>query len=153
MRVCLDTSILIDVLKDECRPFQEIFYQAISNRETLVVPSVVFAELLPQFKGNSKEAALFFRELVIQIQPLDLESAVAAGRGWMEYLKRKPKIKCPVCGNAMPMKEHFLSDFYIGGFAVTHTDFILTRDRGIFLSYFPKLKGYGGCLDKKKHLQ
>jgi predicted nucleic acid-binding protein len=149
MRICVDTSILIDILKDEYRPFQELLYTAISNQETLVIPPVVFAELLPQFKGNNKEAALFLREHKVQIEPLDLESAISAGRSWMDYLKRKTKPKCPVCGNAILLKEHVLSDFYIGGFAVTHTGAILTRDRGIYRSYFPKLKGYGGCLDKK----
>jgi hypothetical protein len=29
MRVCVDTSILIDVLKDEFREYQELFYTAL----------------------------------------------------------------------------------------------------------------------------
>lgn len=149
MRICVDTSILIDILKDEYRSFQELLYTAILNQETLVVPPVVFAELLPQFGGNSKETALFLKDHRVQIESLDLQSATAAGQGWIAYLKRKSKPKCPVCGNAIPFKEHVLSDFYIGGFAITHTDAILTRDRGIYRSYFPKLIGYGGCLDKK----
>jgi hypothetical protein len=32
MRICIDTVILLDVLKDEYRAFQEIFYQAIEKR-------------------------------------------------------------------------------------------------------------------------
>ena len=147
MRICVDSSILIDILKDEYRPFQELLYSAIANEETIVVPPVVFAELLPQFRGNTKEAALFLRDHRIQIESLDLEAAAAAGQSWMEYLKRNTKTKCPDCGKALPFKEHVLSDFYIGGFSLTRTDAILTRDRGIYRSYFPKLKGYGGCLD------
>jgi predicted nucleic acid-binding protein len=54
MQLCIDTAILIDILKDESRPFQEIFYAALSVKEALVVPVVVFAELLPQFGGDSK---------------------------------------------------------------------------------------------------
>jgi len=147
MRICVDSSIWIDILKDEYRPFQELLYTALANQEAMVVPPVVFAELLPQFRGNVKEATSFFRDHRVQIESLDLEAATVAGQCWMEYLKRNTKTKCPDCGKALPFKEHVLSDFYIGGFSLTRTDAILTRDRGIYRSYFPKLKGYGGCLD------
>ena len=43
MRICVDTPILIDVLKDEFRPFQEKLYQAIAANEQLVSPAVVLA--------------------------------------------------------------------------------------------------------------
>jgi hypothetical protein len=49
LRICVDTTILIDVLKDEFRPFQEKLYDAIAHREQLVSPVVVFGELMPQF--------------------------------------------------------------------------------------------------------
>jgi hypothetical protein len=52
----VDTTILIDVLKDEFRPYQEKLYEALAQREQLVAPAVVSGELLPQFKGNEKEA-------------------------------------------------------------------------------------------------
>jgi len=71
-----------------------------------------------------------------------------AGNAWMKYLKRKQKARCPQCGYELETKEHLLSDFYIGGFALARCDAILTRDRGIYRKYFPELNGYGGCLDK-----
>lgn len=43
-------------------------------------------------------------------------------------------------------KEHFLADFFIGGFALTKSDTILTRDRGVYRKYFPDLRGYENCL-------
>lgn len=98
MRICVDTTILIDVLKDEFRPFQDKLYEAIASNEQLVSPSVVFGELMPQFKGDEKQVA------------------------------------------------DFLSDFYIGGFALAKCDAILTRDRGIYKKYFPTLVGYADCL-------
>ena len=150
MRVCVDTAIFIDILKDEFRPFQEIFYSALSAKESLVVPAIVFAELLPQFGGDSKLTASFLKDHKIETDPFDLEGAIVAGQRWINYLKIKTKAKCPGCGRSLPQKEHLLSDFLIGGFALKKCDAILTRDRGIYRKYFPDLKGYGDCLKEKR---
>jgi hypothetical protein len=40
-----------------------------------------------------------------------------------------------------------LSDFHVGGFASAKCGAILTRDRGIYTKYFPKLIGYEGCFN------
>ena len=146
MRVCVDTTILLDILKDEFRIFQDKLYTALARRENLVTPSVVFAELMAQFKGNTKQLGEFLEEHKIVTEPLDLDSVIAASKSWMKYLKRKTKVKCPQCGHKLNLKEHFLSDFYIGGFASAKCSAILTRDRGIYTKYFPQLDGYEDCL-------
>ena len=76
MRVCVDTTILIDILKDEFRLSQELLYSAIASKETLMAPTVVFAELMPQFKGEPKGVKAFLKDHKIAIEPLDLESEV-----------------------------------------------------------------------------
>ena len=126
--------------------FQDKLYTALARRENLVVPSVVFGELMPQFKGNTKQLGEFLEEHKIVTEALDLDSVIAASESWMKYLKGKAKAKCPQCGHKLNLKEHFLSDFYIGGFASAKCSAILTRDRGIFRKYFPKLIGYENCL-------
>ncbi len=146
MRICVDTTILLDILKDEFRNFQDKLYTALAKRENLVAPPVVFAELMPQFKGNTKLLCEFLEEHKIAIEPLGVDSAVAAAQAWMRYLKQKTKVKCPQCGWELNFKEHFLSDFYIGGFASVKCSAILTRDRGIYNKYFPALVGYEDCL-------
>lgn len=146
MRVCVDTTILIDILKDEFESFQDKLYIALARRENLVAPSVVFAELVPQFKGNTGLLGEFLEEHKIEIEPLDISSVIAAAQAWMRYLKRKTRAKCPQCGQELSLKEHFLSDFYIGGFASAKCNAILTRDRGIYTKYFPALVGYEHCL-------
>ena len=146
MRICIDTTILIDILKDEFRNFQDKFYAALERREEFVAPSVVYAELLPQFQGNTKQLEEFLTEHKIEIRPLDVVSVTAAAEGWMKYLKKKEKLKCPQCGHLLVIRAHFLSDFFIGGFAMAKCDAILTRDRGIYNKYFPQLVGYEGCL-------
>jgi len=146
LRVCVDTTILLDILKDEFRSFQDKLYAALARREKLVAPPVVFAELIPQFKGNTRHLHEFLEEHKIAIEPLDVDSAIVAAQAWMRYLKRKTKVKCPQCGQKLNLKEHFLSDFYIGGFASAKCSAILTRDRGIYTRYFPALVGYEDCL-------
>jgi len=146
LRVCIDTTILIDILKDEFRNFQEKLYVALERGEDLVAPSVVYAELLPQFKGNARLVDEFLSEHKIEIMPLDTISATAAAKSWMRYLKRKEKIECPQCGHQLIFRAHFLSDFFIGGFASAKCDAILTRDRGTYKKYFPDIIGYENCL-------
>jgi len=142
LKICIDTTILIDILKDEFRSFQEKLYMAITAKETLAIPAVVFAELMPQFQGDTKQISLFLKQHKVGIEPLDLKSVSIAGERWMKYLKKKSKTTCPNCGKRLNQKEHFLSDFYIGGFALAGCDGILTRDRGIYKKYFPDLLNY-----------
>jgi predicted nucleic acid-binding protein len=146
LRVCVDTTILIDILKNEFKDFQDKLYLALSKGENLIAPTVVYAELMPQFNGDTRLLGEFLEEHKINIEALDKNSAGAAAKGWMKYLKKRSKVKCPECGRKMNFKEHFLSGFYIGGFAITKCDSILTRDRGIYKKYFPGLTGYEGCL-------
>ena len=142
MKICVDTVVLIDILKDEFVSYQEKLYSAIVAKEALIAPTVVYAELLPQFRGDTQETTAFLKEHKIRVDPLEIDSVSIAATRWMRYLKRKTKTKCPNCGKKLDNKEHFLSDFYIGGFAMARCDAILTRDRGIYRKYFPDLKIY-----------
>ena len=142
MKICVDTVVLIDILKDEYRSDQEKLYAALAANETLIAPVVVFAELMPQFRGDTDMVKSFLEEHKIEIQPLDLSAVSIAASRWLKYLKRKSKAKCPECGHHLSKKEHFLSDFYIGGFALYKCDAILTRDRGIYKKYFSDLQIY-----------
>jgi predicted nucleic acid-binding protein len=138
--------VLIDVLKDEFHAYQDRFYSALEKNEDLADPTVVYAELLPQFKGDIKLLNSFLKEHRIKIEPLDIESVSVAGQRWMKYLRKKSKIQCPQCGYLLDAKEHVLSDFYIGGYALTRCDAVITRDRGIYRKYFPELQCYENCL-------
>lgn len=146
MKICVDTTVLIDILKDEFQNYQDKLYSALQQNEDLAAPSVVFAELMPQFKGDTKLLNSFLKEHKIKIEPLDIDSVTTAGQRWMKYLKRRTKIQCPQCGHLLDTKDHFLSDFYIGGYALARCNAILTRDRGIYRKYFPELQGYENCL-------
>jgi len=111
-----------------------------------VAPVVVYGELMPQFQGNTVLLNEFLNEHRIEINPLSIDAVTDAAKSWMQYLKRKEKNKCPNCGHLQASKAHFLSDFFIGGYALAECDAILTRDRGIYRKYFPGLLGYENCL-------
>jgi predicted nucleic acid-binding protein len=136
--------VLIDILKDEFVAYQEKLYSAIVAKEALIAPTVVYAELMPQFNGDTIQIESFLKEHRVKIVPLEIDSVSIAATRWMRYLKRKTKTRCPNCGKNLNKKEHFLSDFYIGGFAMAKCDAILTRDRGIYRKYFPDLPIYKG---------
>ena len=61
MKICVDTVILIDVLKDENKPYHELLYSAMKTKEEIVIPVVVYAELMPQFKGDEGQVDLFLK--------------------------------------------------------------------------------------------
>jgi len=149
VKICVDTTILIDILKDEYADYQEKFYSALKNNEDLTAPTVVYAELMPQFRGDTRLLNSFLKEHHIRIEPLDIDSVKVASQKWTNYLKKKSKIKCPQCGHLLSTRQHVLSDFYIGGYALTKCDAIITRDRGIYRKYFPELQGYENCLGGK----
>ena len=142
MKICVDTVVLIDILKDEFRSNQKILYTALAAKEKLLSPVVVFAELMPQFSGNRDMVESFLKAHKISITALGLSDVSIAATRWLKYLKRKSKTKCPNCGYHLNKKEHFLSDFFIGGFALDKCDAILTRDRGIYKKYFLDLQVY-----------
>jgi len=142
VKICVDTVILIDILKDEFKEFQEKLYAALAAKETLIAPAIVYAELMPQFKGEINLIDSFLKDHNVGIAALDIDAVSIAGARWMKYLKRKSKPRCPSCGQKLNIKEHFLSDFFIGGFALAKCSAILTRDRGIYKKYFPELENY-----------
>ncbi|MGP8330587.1 MAG: hypothetical protein ACT6FF_09775 [Methanosarcinaceae archaeon] len=92
-------------MKDEFKSFQGKLYTALARKENLVAPPVVFAELMPQFKENTKLLGKFLEEHKIAIEPLGVDSAIAAAQAWMRYLKRKTMIKAKTTGQILPFKK------------------------------------------------
>lgn len=140
MRIYIDTVIFIDILKDEYPQTQEKFYKALESGETLVTSVITVAELMPQFHEGRKDLLRFLSEHRIKVMEIDLESALIASERWMKYLKKKKARRCPSCNALVPGRDQILADFLIGGFALTHCDRILTRDRGVYKTYFNDLR-------------
>ena len=90
MRICVDTAILIEILKDEFRRYQEMLYDALRKGEDLVARVVVYAELIPQFQGDARPLQQFLREHTVDVQPLDVDAVTAAANAWVKYLRGRP---------------------------------------------------------------
>jgi predicted nucleic acid-binding protein len=140
VKICIDTVIFIDILKDEYPKTQEKFYDALEDGHILVSSVITVAELMPQFKGNRKELVTFLKDHHIKVMDIDIESALTASERWIRYLNKKKSKRCPSCKAPIPGRDKILADFLIGGFAITHCDRILTRDRGIYRTYFSDLE-------------
>jgi predicted nucleic acid-binding protein len=158
MMTNIDTNVLLDVLDPGSpygTPAQEAL-DAASRMGRLLICDVVRAELAANFalQESAPEGALntFLERTRLQHLPMDPISVDLAGVRWALYTRQRPMgLQCPQCGainpiapcsqcgRAIPIRQHIISDFLIGAWAVTHGRRLLTRDRGYYRTYFPEL--------------
>lgn len=127
----VDTSVLLDVfLPDEQHGSRsKEWLRDAYDRGAILVCDVVYAELVPAFKGRSKlDEAL--REINVTISPINTAIAYEAGLRWLQYRQ-----------SGGP-RTRIITDFLIGAHATALADTFLTRDRGFYATYFPELKGF-----------
>ncbi len=154
MITSVDTNIILDVLIPG-EPFSEsskILLDHHLSKGKLIICEVVFAELASAFPSR-EELKSFLSDTGMKIVYSDERSLFLAGSRWAEYARKsvKNKFLCGVCGHTFEVacpqcratfkkRLHVLADFLIGAHALIHADCILSRDLGVYRTYFSDLK-------------
>ncbi|MBI2965104.1 MAG: PIN domain-containing protein [Chloroflexi bacterium] len=153
----VDTNILLDLLMPDsqfgARSEGALFQSAQSG--ALVVSEVVYSELSAQF-ANQESLDRFLVETGIRLERSSTATLHLAGAKWREYAGRRPAFTCVQCGSPVTVKcgkcgasprsrQHVVADFLIGAHASIHADRLVTRDRGYYATYFPKLVIFTGA--------
>jgi hypothetical protein len=125
----VDTSVLLDVLLEGSAHGKESERRlsAAQRSGSLSVNAIIAAELGPSF---ASEADLWsaLTEASIELVAFPKEAAYVAGQAFLRYRRRGGK------------RERILPDFLIGAHALVEGMTLLTRDRGFYRDYFPKLR-------------
>lgn len=154
MITAIDTNIILDILIPG-EPFSRSS-KALLDRHVakgqLIICEVVYAELAAWFSSDTQMKA-FLMETGIRLVYSNEKSLYIAGSKWAAYTRKSNKglFFCSKCGNkfevACPQRStvqarrlHVLADFLIGAHAIVQADLILTRDLGIYRTYFKDLK-------------
>ncbi len=153
MTVAVDTNILFDILLPDpghvSRSLSRL--NLYSKKHRLVISEIVYGELASQF--HEQDMLLqFFSDTSISLVCSEPDALWAAGRAWKKYAENRTRdFQCKTCGKLQPLecsecsndivsRQHILPDFLIGGHALFHAGFLLTRDRGFYKRYFPELQ-------------
>ena len=153
MITAVDTNIVLDVLIPG-QPFGESSKRLLDHHLSvgkLIFCEVVYAELAAYFPSD-KELKQFLTDTSIGLVYSNEKSLSTAGKRWAEYTKKGKgnrftcgncghafTITCPQCKTALTRRLHVLADFIVGAHALVQADCILSRDMGVYKTYFSDL--------------
>ncbi len=157
MITAVDTNILLDILIPG-EPFaasSKMLLDKHLSKGQLVICEIVFSELAAGFLSDQKLNS-FLSDTGISLVYSNEKALFLAGSRWREYAQKGIKnrfpcaqcghtyqVSCPQCGTILTKRLHVLADFVIGAHALVQADCILSRDLGVYRSYYKDLQVFG----------
>ena len=148
----VDTNVLVyiyDGIPDIGRRYAELLGD-LAAKHNLVIPKLVYGELSLIF-STTKQLNSFLSDTGIIIGDIRPEAYIIAAKRWEKYNKRRvlicqrcgkklEKLICKECDDEIKIRQHILTDFIIGAYALqTEQRKIATSDKGYYSTYFPEL--------------
>jgi len=154
MITAVDTNIILDILIPG-EPFGESSKELLDHhlsKGKLILCDVVFAELAARFPSE-EELTSFLADTRMNLVYSNEESLYMAGSRWADYARKSANSRfscgkcghafeatCPKCKADLTKRLHVLADFLIGAHALVQADCILSRDLGVYKTYFDDLQ-------------
>ena len=150
--IIVDTNVLVYIysgIPNIGRRYAELLHD-LSAKYNLVIPKLVYGELSLKF-SDSKQLNSFISDTGIIIGEIEPEAYILAAKRCDKYNKRRificqscgkklHKLICRECGDEIKIRQHILTDFIIGAYALqTEQQKIVTSDKGYYSTYFPDL--------------
>jgi len=150
--VIVDTNVLVYIysgIRIMGKKYAELLGD-LSSKYNLVIPKLVYGELSLIF-STSNQLNSFLSDTGLIIGDIDPEAYIIAAKRWEKYNKRRvlicqkcgkkiEKLICKACNAGVHIRQHILTDFIIGAYALqTSERKLVTHDKGYYSTYFPEL--------------
>ena len=150
--IVVDTNALVYIysgIPNIGRKYAELLGD-LSTKYNLVIPKLVYAELSLIFR-NSIQLNNFLSDTGIIIGDIESETYIVAAKRWDKYNKLRvliclrcgkklEKLTCRECGIEIKIRQHILTDFVIGAYALQSLERkLVTNDKVYYSAYFPEL--------------
>ena len=127
--ILVDSCVITDLSSPQSAWFEwsAVTLEQLDQNNTFVINPIIYAECSVGFE-RIEEVETLFDHLGFINQTIPKEALFLAGKAFLQYKKRKGA------------KTNVLPDFFIGSHAAVSGYQLMTRDKGRFSTYFPRVE-------------